>query len=74
VVDHVKIIGDAEEALYEVNKLKEEREPFVRREEILNLKFKKGQRVRDKKTGKGGEVIYATRVSVTLPHSGGGRS
>ena len=74
MVDHVKIIGDAEEALYEVNKLKEEREPFVRREEILNLKFKKGQRVRDKKTGKGGEVIYATRVSVTLPRSGGGRS
>jgi len=74
VVDHVKIIGDAEEALYEVNKLKEEREPFVRREEILNLKFKKGQRVRDKKTGKGGEVINATRVSVTLPRSGGGRS
>ena len=74
MIDHVKVIGDLEEAMYDIEKLKEEREPFVRREEILNLKFRKGQRVRDKKTGKGGEVIYATRVSVTLPRSGGGRS
>ena len=73
-MDHAKIIGDVQEALYDIKKLKEEREPFVRREEILNLKFKKGQRVRDKKTGQGGEVIYATRVSVTFQSSGGSRS
>jgi len=73
-MDHTKIIGDIQEALYDIKKLKEEREPFVRREEILGLKFKKGQRVRDKKTGQGGEVIYATRVSITFQSSGGGRS
>jgi len=73
-MDHAKIIGDIQEALYDIKKLKEERPPFVEREEILGLKFKKGQRVRDKKTGQGGEVIYATRVSVTFQSSGGGRS
>jgi len=73
-MDHAKIIGDIQEALYDIKKLKEERPPFVEREEILGLKFKKGQRVKDKKTGQGGEVIYATRVSVTLQSSGGGRS
>ena len=73
-MDHAKIIGDVQEALYDVKKLQEERPPFVEREEILGLKFKKGQRVRDKKTGQGGEVIYATRVSVTFQSSGGSRS
>ena len=73
-MDHVKVIGDLEEALYDIKKLKEERPPFVEREEILGLKFKKGQRVKDKKTGQGGEVIYATRVSVTFQSSGGSRS
>ena len=73
-MDHARIIGDVQEALYDIKKLKEEREPFVRREEILGLKFKKGQRVKDKKTGQGGEVIYATRVSVTFQSSGGSRS
>ena len=73
-MDHAKIIGDIQEALYDIKKLKEERPPFVEREEILGLKFKKGQRVKDKKTGQGGEVIYATRVSVTFQSSGGSRS
>ena len=73
-MDHAKIIGDLQEALYDIEKLKDEREPFARREEILGLRFKKGQKVKDKKTKQGGEVIYATRVSVTLPSSGGGRS
>jgi len=73
-MDHAKIIGDVQEALYDVKKLQEERPPFVEREEILGLKFKKGQRVKDKKTGQGGEVIYATRVSVTFQSSGGSRS
>ena len=73
-MNHTKIIGDLQEALYDIEKLKDERPPFAEREEILGLRFKKGQKVKDKKTKQGGEVIYATRVSVTLPGSGGGRS
>ena len=73
-MDHAKIIGDLQEALYDIEKLKDERPPFAEREEILGLKFKRGQKVVDKKTGKTGEVLYATRVSVTFPSSGGGRS
>ena len=74
MVDHVKIIGDAEEALYEVNKLKEERPPFAEREEILGLKFKQGQKVVDKKTKQKGVVLYGTRVQVAFQTTGGGRS
>ena len=65
-MDHTKILGDLQEALYDIEKLKDERPPFAEREEILGLRFKKGQRVRDKKTGKTGEVLYATRVSLTV--------
>ncbi|MCD6148374.1 hypothetical protein J7J18_03305 [bacterium] len=73
-MNHTKIIGDLQEALYDIEKLKDERPPFAEREEILGLRFKKGQKVKDKKTKQGGEVIYATRVSVAIPRSGGGRS
>ena len=66
MVDHVKIIGDAEEALYEVNKLKEERPPFAEREEILGLKFKQGQKVVDKKTGKKGVILRGERVQIAV--------
>jgi len=38
-MDHVKVIGDLEEALYDIKKLKEERPPFAEREEILGLNF-----------------------------------
>ena len=65
-MDHAKIIGDIQEALYDIKKLKEEREPFVRREEILNLKFKEGQRVVDKKTGKKGVILRGERVQITV--------
>jgi len=65
-MDHAKIIGDVQEALYDIKKLKEEREPFVRREEILNLKFKEGQRVVDKKTGKKGVILRGERVQITV--------
>jgi len=73
-MDHVKVIGDLEEALYDIKKLKEERPPFAEREEILGLKFKKGQKVKDKKTGKTGEVLYAARIQVTFQSAGGRRS
>lgn len=65
-MDHTKIISDIQEALYDIKKLKEEREPFVRREEILNLKFKEGQRVVDKKTGKKGVILRGERVQITV--------
>jgi len=65
-LDHTKIISDIQEALYDIKKLKEEREPFVRREEILNLKFKEGQRVVDKKTGKKGVILRGERVQITV--------
>jgi len=65
-MDHARIIGDVQEALYDIKKLKEEREPFVRREEILNLKFKEGQRVVDKKTGKKGVILRGERVQITV--------
>lgn len=73
-MDHTKIIGDLQEALYDIEKLRDERPPFAEREEILGLKFKKGTKVVDKKTGKTGEVLYATRISLTLQSSRGGRS
>jgi len=65
-MDHAKIIGDVQEALYDVKKLQEERPPFVEREEILNLKFKEGQRVVDKKTGKKGVILRGERVQITV--------
>jgi len=65
-MDHARIIGDVQEALYDIRKLKEERSPFVEREEILNLKFKEGQRVVDKKTGKKGVILRGERVQITV--------
>lgn len=73
-VDHVKVIGDLEEAMYDIEKLKEAESPFARREEILGLKFKQGQKVVDKKTKQKGVVVYGTRVQVAFQTTGGGRS
>jgi len=63
---HARIVGDVQEAVYDIRKLKEEGSPFVEREEILNLKFKEGQRVVDKKTGKKGVILRGERVQITV--------
>ena len=41
-------------------------EPGMEREAVLGLKYRKGDRVRDKVTGKSGTVIAGTRKAVTV--------
>ena len=66
MVDHAEIIGDVQEALYDIEKLKEAESPFARREEILGLRFKEGQKVVDKKTGKKGVILHGERVQIAV--------
>ena len=65
MIDHRKIIDHLTSALYEVDKLAEEPSPRIEKEEILGLSFRKGRKVKDKVTGKRGEVLFGTikRVS-----------
>ena len=65
MIDHRKIIDHLTSALYEVDKLAEKPSPRIEKEEALGLSFRKGRKVKDKVTGKRGEVLFGTikRVS-----------
>jgi len=39
------------------------------REEALGLKWKRGDKVKDKVTGKGGEILAGTRRAITISRS-----
>ncbi len=60
-IPHRKIIDDLTVSIWGLEKLKEAPKPRVRSEEVMGLAFKKGMKVKDKVTGKEGEVIHASR-------------
>jgi len=64
VVDFRKIIDDLYASAADIETLKEAPSPKVKPEEALNLSFPKGRKVKDKVTGKKGEILYGTRKRV----------
>lgn len=58
-MDPVKILDRLRTATHEIKKLQEAPSPIPEKEEILGLRYKRGQRVRDAVTGEEGEVIDA---------------
>jgi len=65
------VLGEARLPLEEVRRSGPVKDPD--REEALNLTFKKGIKVKDKVTGKGGEILGGTRTIAFLPSSRSGR-
>ena len=56
-MDYIEILDKLTEATMEIRELEEAPPPRVEKERILQLKFKRGQKVKDKVTGLEGEVI-----------------
>jgi len=61
MLDHRAIIDRIVEATVDVAELREAPPPRPRREEVLALRYRPGQRVRDRVTGKEVEVLAGTR-------------
>jgi len=67
-----KLLTDIDEAQRPFRELKKKgpvRDPS--REEVLRLKWKRGDKVKDKITGKGGEILAGTRRAITISRSRG---
>ena len=58
-MDYIEILDRLTEATMEIRELEEAPPPRVEKERILQLKFKRGQKVRDKVTGQEGVIIDA---------------
>jgi len=65
-MDHREIIDRLTIATEEVQSLKEAPPPLVPKERVLRLKYRRGQRVKDKVTGLEGEVIDGAREVVKV--------
>jgi len=65
-MDHREIIDRLTIATEEVQKLKEAPPPLVPKEKVLRLRYRRGQKVRDKITGLEGEVLDGTREVVKV--------
>lgn len=60
-------VGEAQRPFRELKKKGPVRDPD--REEALGLKWKKGDKVKDKVTGKGGEILAGTKRAITISRS-----
>jgi len=56
-MDPIKILDTLRSATQDIERLKEEPPPEIPKEQIHGLRFRRGQRVKDKVTGMEGEVI-----------------
>ena len=65
-MDHRKIIDRLTMATEEVQALKEAPPPRVPKERVLRLRYRPGQKVKDKVTGLEGEVIEGAREVIEV--------
>jgi len=65
-MDHRKIIDRLTMATEDVKKLTEAPPPRLPKEKVLRLKYRPGQKVKDRVTGLEGEVIDGTREVIEV--------
>jgi len=65
-MDSIKILDRVTEASMWKRDVKEKNTLVPQPEEGLGLRFKRGQRVKDKVTGQGGEILGGTVEDVTV--------